>query len=273
MKIGIVSDLHLDCGHAKIKDPPVCDILVIAGDTCPITKLIFRDHNTEWEGQAQEVYKYLDVAVKNAKQVIITLGNHESDHGIFEYTANMARKAFQKYPTVTVLHNEFMVIGDYVFYGGTCWTDFNKGGVVEKVTAKLYMSDYREIQTFNGFGELRPLEPQDTYEAHLDWYAGLQQARDYAASWGKDIVVITHHCPSKKSSSDRYGNGPENHAFYSNLEDEFGAQIPLWIHGHTHDSYDYVHLGTRVVCNPRGYGFSHHSLNKSFDPNKVIELP
>jgi predicted phosphodiesterase len=27
----------------------------------------------------------------------------------------------------------------------------------------------------------------------------------------------------------------------------------LWIHGHTHDPFDYEINGTRVICNPRGY--------------------
>ena len=31
-----------------------------------------------------------------------------------------------------------------------------------------------------------------------------------------------------------------------------GSRAQLWIHGHTHDSFDYVVNGTRVVCNPRG---------------------
>ena len=30
-------------------------------------------------------------------------------------------------------------------------------------------------------------------------------------------------------------------------------QIQLWIHGHTHDPFDYGIGGTRVLCNPRGY--------------------
>jgi len=30
-------------------------------------------------------------------------------------------------------------------------------------------------------------------------------------------------------------------------------QIKLWIHGHTHESFDYMVGDTRIVCNPRGY--------------------
>ena len=41
-------------------------------------------------------------------------------------------------------------------------------------------------------------------------------------------------------------------AFASDL-DRLMGKAALWIHGHTHDSFDYVLNGTRVVCNPRGY--------------------
>lgn len=32
------------------------------------------------------------------------------------------------------------------------------------------------------------------------------------------------------------------------------VDVPVrWVHGHTHDSFDYDVRGCRVVCNPRGY--------------------
>ena len=36
----------------------------------------------------------------------------------------------------------------------------------------------------------------------------------------------------------------------------------LWVHGHTHSSFDYNIHGTRVVCNPRGY--EDHDLNPEY---------
>ena len=43
-----------------------------------------------------------------------------------------------------------------------------------------------------------------------------------------------------------------------------GPPVAVWIHGHTHESCDYVEQGTRVLCNPRGYG--PFELNATFDP-------
>jgi hypothetical protein len=42
----------------------------------------------------------------------------------------------------------------------------------------------------------------------------------------------------------------------------------LWVHGHTHDSYDYWVGSTRVVCNPRGYD----DENIAFDPVLVVRM-
>ena len=46
-----------------------------------------------------------------------------------------------------------------------------------------------------------------------------------------------------------------NGAYYSDLS-EFILDRPcikLWVHGHMHDTFDYMIGSTRVVCNPRGY--------------------
>jgi hypothetical protein len=45
--------------------------------------------------------------------------------------------------------------------------------------------------------------------------------------------------------------------------------VPLWIHGHTHYSVDYVIGSTRVLTNQRGYP---DQICKGFNPSLVIEL-
>ena len=46
-----------------------------------------------------------------------------------------------------------------------------------------------------------------------------------------------------------------NGGFASQLDDyiAYRPQIKLWMHGHTHDDFDYMIDQTRIVCNPRGY--------------------
>ena len=67
-------------------------------------------------------------------------------------------------------------------------------------------------------------------------------------------IVITHHLPSPRSTPDRFKNDPSNAYFVSNMEDIIVAKRPsMWIHGHTHDPFDYMLHDTRVVCNPQDY--------------------
>jgi hypothetical protein len=68
----------------------------------------------------------------------------------------------------------------------------------------------------------------------------------------------------------RFDGSPLNPAFGSRLEDLVACLgADMWIHGHTHASQD-CRLGrTRVLCNPKGYGFQ----NRDFDPALVVEVP
>ena len=51
-----------------------------------------------------------------------------------------------------------------------------------------------------------------------------------------------------------------------------GRHAALWLHGHTHDSFDYRINGTRVVCNPRGYARNGINENALFDPSLTLEV-
>ena len=67
-------------------------------------------------------------------------------------------------------------------------------------------------------------------------------------------VVITHHTPSRKSIHSKFAGSLPKACFVSNAERLIDRSRPrLWIHGHTHDSFDYFVKGMRVVCNPRGH--------------------
>mgnify|MGYP000604130187 CR=1 FL=1 len=58
------------------------------------------------------------------------------------------------------------------------------------------------------------------------------------------------------SIAEKYkGDTVMNGAFQSDLSSFImdRPQIKLWTHGHTHDVFDYMIGGCRIVCNPRGY--------------------
>lgn len=83
-------------------------------------------------------------------------------------------------------------------------------------------------------------------------------------------ILVSHHLPHPRSIHRKYQGSPLNPSFASDLSRLMGSPVALWIHGHTHESCDYFEGGTRVVCNPRGYG--PFELNAAFDPILTIEV-
>lgn len=69
----------------------------------------------------------------------------------------------------------------------------------------------------------------------------------------RPTVVATHHAPHPDAVAARFSIDPLTPCFVSHLSDVIEARQPtLWIHGHTHDSFDYQGGATRVVCNLKG---------------------
>ena len=155
------------------------------------------------------------------------------------------------------------------FLGSTLWTDFILFGEPAKQQAmsagQRYLNDFRLIKEQRKvFSPARSIE---LHEESLAWLSTKLQ-EDFIG----ETVVVTHHLPSMQSVSDKYKTSILSACFASNLDSLFGRGA-LWIHGHTHDSFDYEQNGTRVLCNPRGYSrYGHDQENNEFNPVLVVEL-
>ena len=154
------------------------------------------------------------------------------------------------------------------FLAATLWTDFSATGNTELAAAEAgeCMNDYRRIRT-QGYRRLRPA---DTLGEHYLARAFLEDRLRQPFS-GK-TVVVTHHAPAMASIAPHHVGDTThlNAAYVNRLEHLMGPAVSLWIHGHTHTSFDYDINGTRVVCNPRGY--SPVLLNPGFDPELTVEI-
>jgi hypothetical protein len=166
------------------------------------------------------------------------------------------------------------VVGNVRFIGSTLWTDFMLFEEAEQRSAAMaqaqrFMRDYSRITT--GDDPKAVLAPRDTaalFQRHSAWLA-----RELARPHDGPTVVITHHAPSPRSIHPRFEGSPINACFVSRAEHLLGgARAGLWIHGHTHDSFDYSVDGTRVVCNPRGYSRDGVNENAAFDPGFTVEV-
>lgn len=100
------------------------------------------------------------------------------------------------------------------------------------------------------------LHPEDTVEYHKKMLDYIKIVSSMFDENTQKYVVVGHHAPSKESTHPRYKEDVLMNGAYSSDLSEFildRPQIKLWVHGHTHDPFDYMIGSTRVVCNPRGY--------------------
>lgn len=261
MKLHVVSDLHTELNHYHLHSSAInSDVIILPGDI----------------GKGLKAYEFAEEqATKFNKPVIFICGNHE----FYGSDINALRKVMhERYIStnpnpnpnrneVYYLENTEIVLGNVRFLGATLWTDlelFNDKSKVIK-DAPLAINDFIQIKNGKSY-----FSPEDSIALHLESLNWLEKSLNEPFE-GK-TVVITHHLPSILSVSKKYINDPLSACFASNLDFLFG-KCDLWIHGHTHDSFDYTEKGTRVICNPRGYSrFDKPTENSNFDPTLIVEV-
>ncbi|MBI5890191.1 MAG: metallophosphoesterase family protein [Nitrosomonadales bacterium] len=250
MRIHVLSDLHLEIASYQ-PQPVECDVVVLAGDI-----------GNQVQGIAW------GRSIWPAKEILYVPGNHEFYRRERTETLQQMRARAGELG-VHLLDNDEVVIAGVRFLGSTLWTDFNLFGEELKKSAmaegKKYLNDFRLIRERDRV--FSPARSAQLHKTSRKWLAAkLQQP------FPGQTVVVTHHLPSMQSVAARYKPVLTSACFASNLDELLGASA-LWIHGHTHDSFDYVLRGTRVVCNPRGYCRNpDKSENREFKPALVVEV-
>lgn len=261
LKIRIHSDLHLEFfGDQKFylaeSDDEKNTILILAGD------IILAEKFKKFRYFFEDVYKRF-------KKIIYINGNHEfykstiltTPKRISDGLKGLKRKIYY-------LENKTKVIENINFICATLWTDFDNYDYLCMYQSKVGMNDFRIIR--NGPETepwLRKFSPEDAYLLHT-------KSKDFIFnSIKKNMknVVVTHHGPSTLSIPDEFKGNRLNGAYISNLSEEILFYKPdIWIHGHIHNSFDYMIGNTRVICNPSGY--YPNGLNPNYDQKLIIEL-
>lgn len=274
MKLLVASDLHLEVSNFL---PPVgvdFDVAVLAGDiVCPGSKV------AAWTRRA----------LPKAQAVLLVNGNHEYyDNTLQDELVRIRQTAAgARHPPLHLLDCQGVVIGGVRFLGCTLWTDFelridtDNGPQRDTArgieAARRFMVDYRaidvrEVPPTGGAAAWRKLTPEDTLRLHLVQRAWLQRA--LAEPFDGPTVVVTHHGPHRSSLAPRFAADWVSTAFMSELPAHFFDVPVLWIHGHTHTSFDYRVGQCRVLCNPRGYQAAGRPMpeNAAFNPGLVVQV-
>ncbi|QFU14759.1 metallophosphoesterase [Microvirga thermotolerans] len=260
MRLWILSDLHRDVGPAWAPATiPQADVAVIAGDI--------------GEGLVDSI-AWAGETIRPHMPVLMVAGNHEFYRS--ELPAELARgRAAAAERGIHLLENDSVVIGRVGITGCTLWTDYALDGAVLRPlameSARRGMNDHRRI-AWATKPQWRRFRPEEAAALHAASRAYLREVLLGDLRVADDLVsrvVITHHAPSRRSVTPQFAKSALNPAYASDLEPLIEAAAPtLWVHGHMHASVDYRIGGTRVVCNPKGYG----TENNKFDPALVVEV-
>lgn len=251
MKIQIMSDLHLE--YASFESTRTdADVIVLAGDI---------SHGEKGVVWARKTW--------TDKEIVFVPGNHEYYKSEIGIESAMMEQAASVHG-VHVLNRAEVVIGGVRFLGTTLWTDFRLFGDDERPWAYgAALNGLRDFQVID-YGA-QSFMPQDSAEINAEDVAWLE-AKLKKESFDGSTVVVTHHLPSANSVAERHKNQLLTACFASNFDHLMGHSR-LWVHGHTHDSFDYVIKGTRVISNPRGYCKAGHAPeNPHFNPSLVVEV-
>lgn len=276
MKLYVLSDLHLE--FAEFDPEPAaleaCDVVVLAGDIA---------HGTEALAWAS--------ASCGTKPVIYVAGNHEFYGQDWSELLQQLRAQAADLGIHFLEDDEVQVQG-VRFLGGSLWTNFEyfpeRPRAVAMRRAQWALNDYRAIRApaprlaadgdLTGVSAL--LRPEHTLARHAASRQWLEQRLRAKAS--NRTVVVTHHAPSASSVPAEYRDDEITPAFASRLDD-LVIRCDVWIHGHTHSSFDYELSrgdGThaRVICNPRGYpryrmrGGGWIFENQAFCPDLLVDV-
>ena len=265
MKLALLSDLHLEFGPMSdgYEVPADADVILLAGDI-----------GTGIQGVRWATHTFAP------KPVVYVAGNHEFYKSGWYFSKGYRKmKEAAAGTSVHVLQNEAVVIDGVRFVGTTLWTDMKLYGDPYLAAIRAIpdnsgngMNDYKFIQSEPPSSmdwSNRPLKPIETIRAHATAMDFLMD--ELYKEHDGPTVVVTHHAPSEQSCLPEFAGCQANEFYASNL-DRFAdmCEAVLWVHGHIHQSKDYMLGETRVAVNPRGYVGD--TLNPNFDPKLILEV-
>jgi len=266
MKLLVLSDLHLERRDFRLPANGY-DLVILAGDI----------HSP---GRAAVAWA-ADQLPPGAAAILVP-GNHEYyGSTLAGEQAAMHAAARESAGRVHVLDGAGAVIGGVRFLGCTLWTDFalriDVPGADDPVSDAAFglascaraLADFRRVDIDDGANR-RKLQPQDTQRLHARQRRWLLQS--LREPFEGPTVVVTHHGPHRSSLAPCHAADWVSTGFINELPPEFFTVPVLWVHGHTHTSFDYTIGGCRVVCNPHGYLVAQRDENAHFRENMVVEI-
>lgn len=265
------SDIHLEFGDYHVRPLPddKDTVLVLAGDIGIVHKC----------SQLEGLYgPFLERCSKQFKHVVLIMGNHEHYHGSIIRTQEKLQSEIDRRDLLNVhlLNNYSVIIDNVSFICATLWTDCEQGSPHATYMWNS-MADAKLIRTGHSDNpHMRKFISEDTIKEHIKSKQYITEAVEWSKNQGLKTVVVVHHGVTHQSIPDEFRGDGLNMFFVSEMTLDLMDMDPdLVIHGHIHQTLDYLLdntkqiCQTRVVCNPRGY-VGHE--NTGFNDSLIIEV-
>ncbi len=269
-KVQIVSDLHREWNPSLFESTVTPEhakdvVLINAGDFVNGAWFVARKERKEFYAEFE---KFAD----QYKKCIYIFGNHEHYGGKpVKETIELYTIRYPKGDQITFLENdyEYFPEEDVYIFGGTMWTDFS---------ISMYWEKQSIIHSFTDFNSIDNHSLESCELAFKNFSESLEKFIQNVVGPNSRVIVVSHFAPFPDSVHPKYYADENNGYFASNLKLSLKARekIKLWIHGHTHESFDYIHKqtdsspGIRVICNP--YGYPMENRETVFNPELIVEV-
>ena len=295
MKIRIISDLHIDVNDGfpfSLKGDEKEVFALLAGDISGNVKLTAR-----W-------------LKSNIRRGMFVAGNHDPAYNDIGWTIGKQKQFLHSNfkleddvtfldQSVGVMHKEIPET-NIVVIGSTLYTDYqymnkrNKEMLERQNKARVEMGD--EIVTecdlniayaCRGLNDFRWGYVEDEFDDrglsqrmvsprdYKKWFdLTIKQIEELVEQFSdKDVIVLTHHCPSPLLIDPQYVNSNLNASYVSDLEKFIidNKNIRAWVCGHVHSQSSFT-IGDNnqlLVCNPRGY--ERRLESREWNPNTFID--
>jgi predicted phosphodiesterase len=244
----VYSDLHIESWDILHLLPVKAKYLFLSGNICTQANKLF--------------LPFMDFCSEKWEKVFYVPGNHEFyvkkknyNELCFDYKYILNKR----YKNIHYLDNDFISLNDEInVYGSTFWTipPFNS-----TYEAKMSITDYNWITYFNTTkGHIVDLDTNYVKELANE---SLNKLQKYLNETDKKTIVMTHFPPLRSGTTnpkyldlDRKKNNYYSWHDNTLILNNFNLKnVPIWISGHTHWSYDFEKNNTRFISNQLGYKY------------------
>jgi len=237
IQIQIYSDLHIEFMKQIPQIQPTAKYLFLVGDICQLNHPLF--------------FIFFDYCSLRWEKIFYTPGNHEfyfRKKNYKQINFEYELKLKEKYKNIFYLNQNSVSLNDEIdVYGCVFWTDSYDNS----------LHDYREIRQFSEITmQNTPIDYSFIKKLSEQHFKSISE---YLNKSTKQTIIMTHFPPDQVGTINPAYNsqsqGIKDYFAWNNILKDLNLKnVPLWLSGHTHWSYDIMYnTNTRLISNQLGY--------------------